>query len=409
MSRVVATLCRPPVAGPLHSGPLESGWKTIPSRPHAAPRGAGASHSVAIVPLAISIARIVPPAKKPSRLPSGDQNGWRAPAVPGSARTSSRARRRSHSPDGPAPRAPTSASVRPSGEIATSGDAGSVMKSDGAAIETMIVLGRGSTAIRRVATTPTIEARIAIPIWKDTVWLLGFGLPGPAALAASALPILPAVVLGRDVVELAWRFLPLLGPPPPPPRRAALRIEQVAQHGLILVRRSRGRERAAQLLVLLRHQRLELERLDARGDRRLLGREAVRFGQHGVAEILEILQLVLLPPDRGVETLDRRLVLRLLGDSPLGLAGPDFLLHHPRPVVGVAAQAPGLRDLRAGGNLEAEGVVELLLDVGGGPRHVDREQLRHPAVHQRIAGRGGDSRGGGLRGRGGEVGGMSPG
>jgi hypothetical protein len=51
------------------------------------PRPFGASHSSSIVPLATLTVFSLPPAKNATLLPSGAQNGYDAPSVPGMLRT----------------------------------------------------------------------------------------------------------------------------------------------------------------------------------------------------------------------------------------------------------------------------------------------------------------------------------
>jgi len=85
------------------SGPFGDGAKTrSPKRFHAAPRPADDSVRSDIVPLARSIERILPAAKNPILVMSGDQNGIAAASVPGSARVAPLERSCSHSATTPA-------------------------------------------------------------------------------------------------------------------------------------------------------------------------------------------------------------------------------------------------------------------------------------------------------------------
>src|SRR4051812_32692799 len=85
--------CRgvPPLASTRNSGASYSLQKMItPSRFHDAPQADGASQMICGGPPATAIRFSFPSAKKPTDLPSGDQNGSVAPCVDGSGRGSAR-------------------------------------------------------------------------------------------------------------------------------------------------------------------------------------------------------------------------------------------------------------------------------------------------------------------------------
>ena len=85
------------------SGPFGDATKTRSPAPfHAAPRPAGASTRSDVVPPARSIDRILPFAKNPILVMSGDQKGIAAASVPGSARVAPLEKSCSHSETTPA-------------------------------------------------------------------------------------------------------------------------------------------------------------------------------------------------------------------------------------------------------------------------------------------------------------------
>jgi hypothetical protein len=85
----------PPVADTRTIGERVLGAnRIVPSAPQLPPTPTSASHKVCTGPPAASTRFSIPPAKKASERPSGDQNGCRAPSVPasGSARSESSGR-----------------------------------------------------------------------------------------------------------------------------------------------------------------------------------------------------------------------------------------------------------------------------------------------------------------------------
>src|SRR5687767_1874130 len=126
-SRVVTGAGVPPLAATLCNGPAPSGAKTIvPFGLHVPPRGFGASHTTVILPPLTGTVLSFAPAKKPSCLLSGDQNGRCAPSAPstrlGTSESVARIQREAEESDVMSP--VTIAIQRPSGEIATSAGSG---------------------------------------------------------------------------------------------------------------------------------------------------------------------------------------------------------------------------------------------------------------------------------------------
>src|SRR3954467_7495920 len=80
----------PPCAGTIDSGPVREFENTMsPFFPHVPPRASAAEHTVRGVPPFASTLRKFPSAKKATKIPSGDQNGYSAPSVFGTSRGSS--------------------------------------------------------------------------------------------------------------------------------------------------------------------------------------------------------------------------------------------------------------------------------------------------------------------------------
>ena len=131
--------------------------KMTPSGPHAPPTAPEALTNVRDDPPSMSIRLSCPSAKNATDLLSGDQNGKRAPSVPGSTRGDTVLSGRSHKRDWPSDVA-ANVSVWPSGESAN--DAGSLV--GGAAIWTYIsrraVAGETATGRHRTLTTATTES-----------------------------------------------------------------------------------------------------------------------------------------------------------------------------------------------------------------------------------------------------------
>src|SRR2546425_5778307 len=127
-SSVVTGVGTPPDADTRYNLFEISGVKMItPSRFHEAPPPVDVSHSVCGGPPATSIFLSLPPAKKPMKWLSGDQNGNAALSVPGKGCIVSESNERSQRKDFPEESLTLIARRRPSGEIAgTEKDACSV-------------------------------------------------------------------------------------------------------------------------------------------------------------------------------------------------------------------------------------------------------------------------------------------
>ena len=90
-----------------------------PPAPHDAPLASILSASVITGPPAVSTRFILPRAKKPMALPSGEKKGPAAPSVPAIDRASFAASERTQSMSGPSPLRAQKATYLPSGDTAS--------------------------------------------------------------------------------------------------------------------------------------------------------------------------------------------------------------------------------------------------------------------------------------------------